>query len=82
MGYHHYTAVVKRVRNLGLQAKDGVQVLAGEHVVCFALGNDGAVLHSDEVISDSSGEVQFVQHMIMVVPRCSLRSESRSSSST
>lgn len=82
MGNNHHATVVKRVRNLGLQAKDGVQVLTGEHFVCFALGDDGAVLHSDEVISDSGGEVQLVQHMIMVVPRCSLRSESRSSSST
>ena len=26
------------------------------------LGDDGAVLHSDEVIGDSGGEVQLVQH--------------------
>ena len=61
MRNNHHAAVVKRVRNLGLQAKDGVQVLAGEHFVCFALGDDGAILHSDEVIGDSGGKVQLVQ---------------------
>lgn len=72
MRNNHHAAVVKRVRNLGLQAKDGVQVLAGEHFVCFALGDDGAILHSDEVIGDSGGKVQRGGSAILANFRSSL----------
>ena len=39
MGNNHHATVVERVRHLGFQTEDGMQVLAGEHVVCFALGD-------------------------------------------
>ena len=72
MRNNHHAAVVKRVRTLGLQAKDGVQVLAGKHFVCFALDDDGAVLHSNEVIGDSGGMVQLGGSAILANFRSSL----------
>lgn len=72
MRNNHDAAVVKRVRDLGFQAENGVQVLAGEHFVCFALGDDGAVLHRDEVIGDSGGMVQRGGSAILANFRSSL----------
>ena len=72
MRNNHHTAVVKRIGNLCFQAEDGVEVLTGEHVVCSALSDDGAILHSDEVIGDSGGMVQRGGSAILANFRSSL----------
>lgn len=72
MRNNHDAAVVKRIGDLCFQTENGVQVLTGEHVVCFALGDDGAILHRDEVIGDSGGMVQRGGSAILANFRSSL----------